>query len=162
MIIAGLLFLFLLLSAFKFATPKFERPIKISSRIISGGLLCTLLILFYSTDVVADNGFKPDFWDQSRGYRNTGTLLNFCLNTRYIRVSEPKGYDSDDVSTILQAALDSYDTNALITGSDIADYKKIPAASQSDSPTTTLAESSAHPNDVVTNPLIDEIGRAHV
>ncbi len=42
-----------------------------------------------------------DFWSQKRGYRATGTVLNFCLNTKYGTVTKPSGYDADEIADIV-------------------------------------------------------------
>lgn len=59
----------------------------------------------YGTDVLADHGFKPDFWNQSRGYHNSGIWYNFCLNTKYLHVSAPDGYDAGKVSDVANEAI---------------------------------------------------------
>lgn len=58
----------------------------------------------YGSDVLADHGFKPDFWNQSRGYHNSGIWYNFCLNTKYLHVSAPDGYNADDISKLAAKA----------------------------------------------------------
>ena len=52
-------------------------------------LVAGISLPFYLTSIAADNGIKPDFWNQSRGYKNTGTAFNFVLNSRYLIIEKP-------------------------------------------------------------------------
>lgn len=79
----------------------------------------------YGTDLLADHGFKPDFWDQSRGYHKSGSWYNFCLNTKYLHVSEPENYNADTVSQLMEDVINAVDpdpTNEastnILTGED--------------------------------------------
>lgn len=79
----------------------------------------------YGTDVLADHGFKPDFWNQSRGYHNSGSWYNFCLNTKYLHVSEPDGYSNDNISELANEAIAAVDPDPnnetsinMLTGED--------------------------------------------
>jgi hypothetical protein len=68
------------------------------SLIVVGGFACT----FYFTDTVADYGLKPDFFNQTRGYTNHGAVLEFTLNTKYLWLSEPSGYDPSEIESIVE------------------------------------------------------------
>lgn len=70
-------------------------------RVASLAYIFVLAFTLYGTDTAANNGFKPDFWNQVRGYHRTGTVLNFVLNTKYLFVSEPDGYDEDEIPGIV-------------------------------------------------------------
>lgn len=119
-VLGTLTLIFSLVSAFKFQFSVSAKLFKIVSRIFGAGLSAALILSFVFTDIAADNGFRPDFWDQGRGYKNSGTMLNFCLNTKYLHINEPDNYDADDINKILSASLKNYDTKNLITGSDIS------------------------------------------
>lgn len=64
------------------------------------------LFIFYQTDTFTNMGYKPDFWNQSRGYQNTGSFFNFCLNSKYLFLSEPDGYRADEIEALLKASAD--------------------------------------------------------
>lgn len=64
-------------------------------------LLCTGLL--YKTDWFANNGMKPDFFNQARGYRNHGSLFHFWINTKYLTVNPPEGYSSEEVEEIVNS-----------------------------------------------------------
>lgn len=85
--------------------PKMKLPVKIVLRFLSlvivGGFAC----VFYFTDTVADYGLKPDFFNQTRGYKNHGALLEFTLNTKYMYLNTPAGYDADDIPIIVDEAI---------------------------------------------------------
>lgn len=78
---------------------------RLSAKIIIRGLcalvICGTAYTFFYTDVVADNGLKPDFFNQTRGYKNHGALLEFTLNTKYLWLVEPSGYDPNQVENIV-------------------------------------------------------------
>ena len=84
---------------------KWRLPAKIIIRGLSLLMVCGAAYTFYYTDVVADNGLKPDFFNQTRGYTNHGALLEFTLNTKYLWLVEPSGYDADQVEQIVAEQL---------------------------------------------------------
>ena len=61
--------------------------------------------LFYGTDFLIHQGYKPDFFNQARGYKNKGAILEFMVNTRYLRQNKPSGYDADEVGSAVLKAL---------------------------------------------------------
>ena len=58
--------------------------------------------LFYGTDILIHQGYKPDFFNQNRGYKNKGAILEFMVNTRYLRQNKPSGYDADEVENAVR------------------------------------------------------------
>jgi len=104
-IIAVLLLAFLEIVAFKLPTPRMDLVAKIASRTFFGTLIVCVVGLFAFTDMYADAGLAPDFWNQSRGYRQSGVVLNFCLNTKYLHTSAPDGYDPDEVVSIVRSSM---------------------------------------------------------
>lgn len=101
------------------------RRSKIMVRATAVAYVLIIASTVYGTDVLADHGFKPDFWNQSRGYHSSGIWYNFCLNTKYLHVSAPDGYNSNDVSDLAQDVVDSVDADPdndtsinLLTGED--------------------------------------------
>lgn len=79
---------------------------KLISRFAAAGYLAVVLLTFFFTDVSANTGYKPDFWNQARGYHNTGSFFNFCLNTKYLVVGKPSGYDPAAVSEYISSTLE--------------------------------------------------------
>lgn len=96
-LIASLLFILIMVIGAKLKTPKYNIITKIISRCFMGAFFTILMSLFYFTSVFADMGVKPDFWNQSRGYRNYGFVFSFFCNTKYLYMSEPEGYDPNAV-----------------------------------------------------------------
>ncbi len=94
---ASLIFIFIIIISAKTKTPKYNLLTKIISRTFMGTFSAVLLLLFYGTNVFANMGVKPDFWNQTRGYRNYGFVLNFVLNTKYLYMSEPSDYNPDEI-----------------------------------------------------------------
>ncbi|MCD8132641.1 MAG: LTA synthase family protein [Clostridiales bacterium] len=78
---------------------------RIASKLAVAGYLAVVLISFFFTDFSTNMGYKPDFWNQARGYHKTGSFFNFCLNTKYLIVQKPSGYDAE--------AVDDYITDTL-------------------------------------------------
>lgn len=104
--------------------PRLDRH-KVAVRASALAYILLIVSLVFSTDVLADHGFKPDFWNQSRGYHHSGSWYNFCLNTKYIHVSEPDGYDSSNVNQVILETVAAEDPDVnngatinLLTGED--------------------------------------------
>ena len=100
-VIAILLFVFLTVAALKLHTPRVRSIGRIAARVFCGTLTACVVIIYLFTDLYAEAGLKPDFWNQARGYSKTGVTMNFCLNTKYIFPSKPKGYDASRVEGIM-------------------------------------------------------------
>ena len=57
-------------------------------------LSAAVLITFYGTDFFQLTlGATPDFFNQARGYENYGAIAEFFVNTRYLSLQKPRGYD---------------------------------------------------------------------
>lgn len=94
---------------------RWKLPVKILVRGLSLLLVCGFAYTFYYTDTVADYGLKPDFFNQTRGYKNHGALLEFTLNTKYLWLTTPAGYDPDRVEDIVSEQLADGTDNILET-----------------------------------------------
>ena len=81
---------------------------KILARCGAAGYLAVVLISFFFTDFSVNTGYKPDFWNQARGYHKTGSFFNFCLNTKYLVVRKPSGYDASQVADYVDSTLEDY------------------------------------------------------
>ena len=96
---------------FKTKTPKFHLLTKIISRTFTGTFFAIVVSLFYFTSIFADAGIKPDFWNQTRGYRNYGFAFNFVCNTKYLYMSVPNGYNPDDVGDFVDNTVKDNEQN---------------------------------------------------
>ncbi len=103
MILGTYIFLFLMILAVKMTTVRVRPKHKLIFRVLSLVLLVAVLVPFYTTEIAARNGIKPDFWNQARGYSNKGTLYNFVLNTRYLIVETPEGYSAAEMDDIMNS-----------------------------------------------------------
>lgn len=101
-IIAALLFILTIIVGVKIKTPKFKFLTKVITRSIMAVFFATLMSLFYMTNVFTDLGVKPDFWNQSRGYRNYGFVFSFFCNTKYLYMSVPNGYYAADIGKFVK------------------------------------------------------------
>ena len=101
-----LLFIFITVFAIKLKTPKFKLLTRILTRSFMGAFFVVVFVIFYFTDIFAKAGIKPDFWNQTRGYRNYGFVYNFVCNTRYLFMSAPSGYDHTEISGLVQSLID--------------------------------------------------------
>ena len=109
MVTATVLFVLLIVIACKTDTLRLKNPLKIVSR---AAMLITVTILFttfFFTDYFAEKGYKPDFWNQTRGYGNYGFAWSFFCNTKYLYMSEPNDYDADEVGGYVDSLLDGYE-----------------------------------------------------
>lgn len=109
-IIGTLIYIFIVALSVKMHTPKYNLITKIVSRTFMGTFFGCLMCLFYFTSIFADAGVKPDFWNQSRGYRNYGFVFSFFCNTKYLYMSEPNGYDADSVGDYVSSTVDKEET----------------------------------------------------
>ena len=91
------LFLLIMLACAKMQKVNFNLITKVISRSFTGTFSVVLIILFFGTSVFADMGVRPDFWNQTRGYKNYGFVWNFFCNTKYLYMSEPNDYNSENV-----------------------------------------------------------------
>ncbi len=108
-ILGTLLFILSVVIGIRISTPKFKFITKLVSRIFTGVFFAVIVCIFYFTSVFADAGIKPDFWNQSRGYRNYGFVYNFICNTRYLYMSEPKGYNAKEISNYVEKDIENKD-----------------------------------------------------
>ncbi len=106
-ILGTLLFIIIMIIGIKVSTPKFLMITKLISRIFTGAFFAVVIFIFYFTSIFANAGIKPDFWNQSRGYRNYGFVYNFVCNTKYLYMSMPNGYDANNVSEYVSKEIES-------------------------------------------------------
>lgn len=102
LIISTLLFVILILLSCRadYVTRDIRKQI-----IYRGSVIVSVVIImftFYQTDLFTNMGIKADLWNQSRGYRNSGSAVNFWLNTKYLFVDEPKAYSAEKVNEIAE------------------------------------------------------------
>ncbi len=100
-VIAILLLAFILIVGNRLHTPKMGWEFKVATRVFFGTLSTCIVCIYLFTNMYADAGLKPDYWNQARGYRRSGVVLNFCLNTKYLFVSEPKNYTAEEIPGIV-------------------------------------------------------------
>ena len=108
-ILGTMLFIFIMIIGIKISTPKLKLHTVIVSRIFTGVFFAIIICVFYFTSVFANAGIKPDFWNQSRGYRNYGFVYNFVCNTKYLYMSVPSGYNSKDVGSFVAEKIEKED-----------------------------------------------------
>ena len=125
-VIAILLLAFLQVAAFRLRTPRMDKVLKIASRVFCAVLAVCIVGIYAFTDQYAEAGLRPDFWNQSRGYRRTGVVMNFCLNLKYIKVSRPAGYDATAIPTIVYGMLEEETEDGIVIG--ISDAENAPQA----------------------------------
>lgn len=106
-IISFILLVFIMAVGYKLKTPRMHISTKIISRLISTFAAATIAIMYFFTNILANCGLEPDFWNQTRGYHNSGALLSFCLNTKYLFLMEPSGYDSNEVENLMYSVIDN-------------------------------------------------------
>ena len=113
-VLSTVLFVLLLVVAHKMRMENPDRRIVRTVRV--GGLLAALLFctLLYRTDWFAENGMKPDFFSQARGYTNRGSLFQFVINTKYLKVQQPKDYSVEEASSIVEDMLPDEDAAGVV------------------------------------------------
>lgn len=111
MIIGILIAWEMLILSFRMPKIRIRRRYHNIFRLVSLALVLAIVVPFYTTSMAWDAGIRPDFWNQARGYKRSGTCLNFMLNTRYLIVDKPDGYSADDVPDYINNVLDSDDND---------------------------------------------------
>lgn len=96
-VFSSLLLAFLIVLGTKLKTPQLSLIRKLITRLSIGLVCATLFLLFYFTDIFVALDAAPDFWKQARSYGKYGFVYNFFLNTKYLTVSEPSGYNSANI-----------------------------------------------------------------
>ena len=119
-VVAILLLAFLQVAAFQLHTPRMDKLLRIASRIFFATLSVCIVCIYAFTDQYAEAGLRPDFWNQARGYRRSGVVMNFCLNIKYIRVSRPAGYDASQIKDIVYRMLEADEEETATGVSDAA------------------------------------------
>lgn len=105
-ITALLLLAFLIVVGMRLKTPDFRLITRIIARAATGVIFVTIMLTFFFTSFFAQFGVKPDFWNQARGYRYFGFTYSFFINTKYLYVLEPSGYDATKVDDYIAEALE--------------------------------------------------------
>lgn len=108
-ITASLIFIFIIIIGVKTETPKYNLPVKVISRTFAATFSAVIMLLFFGTSVFADMGVKPDFWNQTRGYRNYGFVFNFFCNTKYLYMSEPSDYNAGEIGNYVSSVVEETD-----------------------------------------------------
>ena len=129
-IIATILFVFI----FSVAPYMNDRPIAKRVKVISRSVFASLFIviagIYFGTDVFAQLGLKPDFWNQTRGYHTAGFLPNFCVNLKYLYYSQPSGYDADNINQTVKDFIN--DPVAAIGNKDLSNNSSDSVSSNND------------------------------
>lgn len=125
-VIAILLLAFILIVGNRLYTPKMNWEFKVATRVFFGTLSTCIVCIYLFTNMYADAGLKPDYWNQARGYRRTGVVLNFCLNTKYVFLSEPKNYAADEIPHIVTDTVGDTDVDDLGLISSVDTPEKTP------------------------------------
>ena len=101
MILSTVLFLLLLVVAYRLKTKGENQYVVRTVRV--AGILMTVVFstLLFSTDWFASHGMKPDFFNQNRGYTNRGSMLQFVINSKYLKVDPPKDYSAEETDEIV-------------------------------------------------------------
>ena len=97
---------------------------RIIIRVAAAAVIAAVAVPFYTTDFAADHRVRPDFWDQARGYRNSGTILNFVLNTKYLIIEKPSDYSASEVPELLNGLLSENENDSGILASALKRQKE--------------------------------------
>lgn len=121
MILGSIMWAFLYFVTRKIPPVKMKMRYNIATRVVAAAYVIVMVLMFYQTDIVPNAGIKPDFWNQARGYKKSGTFLNFVLNTKYLFVGEPDGYDAEEVPKLVEKLASKSDYEPTVT-----DKSKLP------------------------------------
>lgn len=100
-VISVLLLSFLLIVGYKLYSPRFPMVGKIIARGCLGALSACVIGIYLFTNLLANAGLQPNFWNQASGFRRMGTVVSFSLNSKYLLLSKPDNYNPDEVVEIV-------------------------------------------------------------
>lgn len=106
-ILATFVYIFIIVISIKTKTPKYSLPVKITSRCLTSTVALVLGLVYFGTSFFTDMGIKPDFWNQTRGYKNYGFAWSFFANTRYLYMSEPDNYNAGEIGDFVNGGIDN-------------------------------------------------------
>jgi len=109
---AAMIFIFIMIVGIKTKTPNYKLSTKIINRTFAATFSSVILLLYFGTSVFADMGVRPDFWNQTRGYRNYGFVFSFFSNTKYLYVTKPNNYDPNSVKDYLNSVKGDEEENS--------------------------------------------------
>ncbi|MCI8992734.1 MAG: LTA synthase family protein [Eubacterium sp.] len=115
MILGSIMWAFLYFVTRKIPPVKMNMRCNVATRVAAAAYVAAMVLMFYQTDIVPDAGIKPDFWNQARGYKKSGTFLNFVLNTKYLFVGEPDGYNAEEVPKLVEKLASKSDYEPTVT-----------------------------------------------
>ena len=105
--------------AIRLSMPEAARKTKVILRLVIAIVVSSIAFCFYATDLFVNWGYRPDFFNQLRGYNNKGALLGFTVNTRYLHRSPPEGYDPENIEAIVSEELAGYDGRTIVEAGTI-------------------------------------------
>ena len=133
MILAIVLFVLFEIMTFRMPKLKVRRKFHRVFRLLSFLFVALTCSAFYLTSIAADNGIKPDFWNQARGYKNTGTVFNFVLNSRYLIIEKPDNYKASDIASIVNNLIsDTGDDPGIFASAQEMQERQTAALSEAD------------------------------
>ncbi len=83
-----------------------QKPLLRSKLIKRGAHVITAVAIFmvlYSSGLLELCGIKDNVWNKVASCKSNGFYMNFFINLRYLKVSEPSGYSHDAVAQILDS-----------------------------------------------------------
>lgn len=109
-VISTVMFVLMTALAWKIKTNPQKLWKKIYYRVYAGILAVAILGGYFVTDAMTKIGLEPQFFNQTRGYQIMGTPLSFFMNIKYQDISEPDGYNANEIEDIVYSVLDENTT----------------------------------------------------
>lgn len=79
-----------------------------------------IFVILYSTGILEMCGIKDSVWNKVASCKTNGFYMNFFINLKYLKVSEPAGYSHEKVAQILDSIKeDNSADNNVTSGSSI-------------------------------------------
>lgn len=83
-----------------------QKPLMQNRLVKRGAHVITAVAIFmvlYSSGLLEMCGIKDNVWNKVASCKSNGFYMNFFINLRYLKVSEPSGYSHDAVAQILDS-----------------------------------------------------------
>lgn len=113
----------MLIIRFKKKTTKTMLRQKLTRRVAHIAAAAAIFVILYNTGILEKCGIKDSVWNKVASCKTNGFYMNFFINLRYLKVSEPAGYSHEKVAQILdgiKADNNADNTTEAVSGSSIS------------------------------------------
>ena len=83
-------------------------PVNIGGIALCITMICTMNMMTHDETFASDYLTASNLFTQKFTYRDNGFVISFMMNLQYMDISKPAGYDTDEISEVLETAEETY------------------------------------------------------